>query len=64
MILLRPNLERGLTQLDWLTSRHSFSFDRYYDPDHTLFGPLRVLNEDVIAPGTGLAHTPIAKWRS
>lgn len=45
--------DRGHTELDWLDSRHSFSFDMYYDPQHTHFGPLRVINEDIVQPGQG-----------
>ena len=32
MIILRPAAQRGVTRLDWLDSRHTFSFNRYYDP--------------------------------
>lgn len=49
----RPSTARGLTEIDWLHSRHSFSFGEYYDPAHMGFGPLRVINEDVVAPGAG-----------
>lgn len=49
----RPSQARGLTEIDWLHSRHSFSFGEYYDPNHMGFGPLRVINEDIVAPGAG-----------
>ncbi|MBN8530865.1 MAG: pirin family protein [Alphaproteobacteria bacterium] len=55
MITFRPAGERGRTQFDWLDSWHSFSFGGYYDPEHTGFGPLRVINDDVIAPGGGFS---------
>jgi quercetin 2,3-dioxygenase len=45
--------DRGKTELDWLSSRHSFSFGDFVDPARTNFGSLRVLNEDVVAPGAG-----------
>jgi len=53
MITLRPAEDRGLARLGWLTSRHSFSFGDYYDPRHMGFGPLRVINEDRVEPGSG-----------
>ncbi|MCK6418645.1 MAG: pirin family protein [Alphaproteobacteria bacterium] len=58
MIALRKSSERGITKLDWLDGKHSFSFGRYYDPAHMGFGPLRVINEDRVAPGGGFATHP------
>ncbi len=57
MQVFRPSQERGQTNFGWLDSRHTFSFGRYYDPDHMGFGALRVINDDHVAPGAGFeAH--------
>jgi redox-sensitive bicupin YhaK (pirin superfamily) len=58
MITIRPANERGRTALDWLDSRHSFSFGDYYDPAHMGFRSLRVVNDDQIAPGAGFGTHP------
>jgi quercetin 2,3-dioxygenase len=58
MITIRPNKERGHNQISWLDSRFTFSFDRYYDPQYMQFRSLRVLNEDVVAPGQGFGMHP------
>lgn len=58
MIEIRPSEERGRSQLSWLDSRFTFSFDQYYDPDHVQFRSLRVINEDVVAPGGGFPAHP------
>jgi quercetin 2,3-dioxygenase len=58
MITLRKSADRGRTKIDWLDSRHSFSFGDYYDPDQTGFRTLRVINEDRVRPGAGFPTHP------
>lgn len=45
--------ERFATRIDWLDSKHSFSFGHHYDPANTGHGLLLVNNDDVVRPGTG-----------
>lgn len=58
MLTRRPAAERGSTKLDWLDSRHTFSFGAAHDPGWMGFGPLRVINDDRVAPGAGFPTHP------
>lgn len=52
-VALRPAEARGHADHGWLETRHSFSFAHYYDSAHMGFRALRVINDDVVRPGTG-----------
>ena len=41
MISPRKAADRGRTRIDWLDSRHTFSFGDYYDPAQMGFRKLR-----------------------
>jgi redox-sensitive bicupin YhaK (pirin superfamily) len=42
----------------WLDSHFHFSFADYYNPDNIQFGALRVVNDDLVKPGTGFDIHP------
>ena len=49
---------RPRTRIDWLDSRHSFSFGRHYDPTNVGHGLLLVSNDDRVRAGTGFTTHP------
>src|ERR1700723_3674871 len=53
MITPRRSADRGRTKIEWLDSRHSFSFGDYYDEKQMGFRALRVINEDRVSPAAG-----------
>jgi redox-sensitive bicupin YhaK (pirin superfamily) len=56
--IFHPASERGHANHGWLNARHSFSFASWQHPDKVHFGALRVLNDDIIAPGMGFGTHP------
>jgi quercetin 2,3-dioxygenase len=58
MIKVRHAADRGRTRTSWLDGRHTFSFNRFYDPEYMGFRSLRVINDDIVAPGGAFGMHP------
>lgn len=58
MFTIRRAAERGYFDHGWLKTFHTFSFSGYFDPRHKSYRAIRVINEDVIAPGEGFGTHP------
>ncbi|MDQ1700320.1 MAG: quercetin 2,3-dioxygenase [Frankiaceae bacterium] len=55
---VRRAADRFATRIDWLDSKHSFSFGQHYDAANTHHGLLLVNNDDVVVPGSGFETHP------
>jgi hypothetical protein len=58
MIEIRKAADRGVAEHGWLSSRHTFSFANYFDPEQTGFSDLLVINDDHVAAGQGFGRHP------
>jgi redox-sensitive bicupin YhaK (pirin superfamily) len=55
---VRRAADRFATRIDWLDSKHSFSFGQHYDAANTHHGLLLVNNDDVVVPDSGFETHP------
>ncbi|HFZ8996856.1 TPA: pirin family protein [Citrobacter freundii] len=51
MITTRTVKQCGQADYGWLQARYTFSFGHYFDPNLLGYASLRVLNQEVLAPG-------------
>ena len=58
MLELRRAVDRGVANLGWLDSRHTFSFGHYQNPKQVGFSDLLVINDDRVQPGKGFGTHP------
>jgi quercetin 2,3-dioxygenase len=56
--IVQRSAARAHFDFGWLSTRHSFSFADYYDPQNLNWGALRVFNDDVVQPGRGFGTHP------
>lgn len=58
MITVYPYRSLGAVDHGWLNTHYHFSFANYHNPKRMGFGNLRVINDDIIQPGTGFSTHP------
>ena len=56
--IFHPSESRGQANHGWLNAKHSFSFANWQNRERMHFGALRVLNDDIVAAGTGFGKHP------
>lgn len=56
MIEVRRATQRGVAEHGWLSSRRTFSFANYYDPEQVGFSDLLVINDDRVVGGRGFGQ--------
>ena len=55
MLDIQRYTDLGTMQIDWLNAHYHFSFANYHNPKRMGFGPLRVINDDIVKAGGGFA---------
>lgn len=58
MLTKIPYMSLGTFKNDWLDAHYHFSFAEYHDTARMGLGPLRVINDDIVQPGTGFGMHP------
>ena len=58
MIKVIPYKDLGGADHGWLKAKHHFSFASYHNPNRMHFGPMRVINDDIVAPHRGFDPHP------
>lgn len=58
MIRIYPKNTRISHDYGWLQANFMFSFGEHFDEDNARFGPMRVCNDDTIAPRRGFGAHP------
>ena len=63
MITTRTAKQCGQADFGWLQARYTFSFGHYFDPKLLGYASLRVLNQEVLAPGASFQPRTYPKGR-